>query len=443
VNLEIKEISPTRKSLVVTLDAAEVDAEHQAVVGEFSRMARLPGFRPGKAPAAMVAKRFGKEIAEEFKQKVVAKAYREGSAQAKLDVVQVTNAEEGVIAPGVAATITITVDLRPEFKLPDLAGFTTEVLPAEPTEAEVDATIEALRAEKADFKVAARAAAKGDYVKLAYEGRVEGKPIMEIAPDQQIYGRVPQTWEEVEGPNEGVIPGLGKQIGGLAAGEKRDVTITFPADFAAVPALAGQVATYAVEVQEVRERTLPPLDEAFLQAHQADTLDLLKTNVRNQLKLRRAQENHRAQRSQVLRQLSERAGEFPVPDSLVEEETQGVLRNFIEQQMRRGVPAEQFEKDKKEIYEGARQRAVAQVRNRFLLTQVATQEKLTVTEEEMSRFLYRESVAAGMRPEKLARDLAKDRGRGQAAQLSILFDKALDLLVSRTTVKEVAPKPPA
>jgi len=280
-------------------------------------------------------------------------------------------------------------------------------------------------------------------VKLAYEGRVEGKPIMEIAPDQQIYGRVPQTWEEVEGPNEGVIPGLGKQIGGLAAGEKRDVTITFPADFAAVPALAGQVATYAVEVQEVRERTLPPLDEAFLQAHQADTLDLLKTNVRNQLKLRRAQENHRAQRSQVLRQLGERAGEFPVPDSLVEEETQGVLRNFIEQQMRRGVPAEQFEKDKKEIYEGARQRAVAQVRNRFLLTQVATQEKLTVTEEEMSRFLYRESVAAGMRPEKLARDLAKDRGRGQAAQLSILFDKALDLLVSRTTVKEVAPKPPA
>ena len=443
MNLEIKEISPTRKSLVVTLDAAEVDAEHQAVVGEFSRMARLPGFRPGKAPAAMVAKRFGKEIAEEFKQKVVAKAYREGSAQAKLDVVQVTNAEEGVIAPGVAATITITVDLRPEFKLPDLAGFTTEVLPAEPTEAEVDATIEALRAEKADFKVAARAAAKGDYVKLAYEGRVEGKPIMEIAPDQQIYGRVPQTWEEVEGPNEGVIPGLGKQIGGLAAGEKRDVTITFPADFAAVPALAGQVATYAVEVQEVRERTLPPLDEAFLQAHQADTLDLLKTNVRNQLKLRRAQENHRAQRSQVLRQLGERAGEFPVPDSLVEEETQGVLRNFIEQQMRRGVPAEQFEKDKKEIYEGARQRAVAQVRNRFLLTQVATQEKLTVTEEEMSRFLYRESVAAGMRPEKLARDLAKDRGRGQAAQLSILFDKALDLLVSRTTVKEVAPKPPA
>ncbi len=443
MNLEIKDISPTRKSLVVTLDPAEVDSEHQVVVAEFSRMARLPGFRPGKAPAAMVAKRFAKEIAEEFKQKVLAKAYREGNAQAKLDVVHITNAEEGVIAPGAAATITITVDIRPEFKLPELAGLITEVLPAEATEAEVDAMINALRAEKADFKVVTRASAKGDYVKLAFEGRVGDRPILEIAPDNRIYGQVPQTWEEVEGANEGVIPGLGKQIGGLAAGDKREVTITFPVEFPAVPALAGLVATYAVEVQEVRERALPPLDEAFLQAHQADSLDTLKTNVRNQLKLRRAQENHRAQRSQVLRQLAERAGEFPVPDSLVEEETQGVLRNFIEQNMRRGVPADQFEKDKKEIYEGARKTAASQVRNRFLLTSVATQEKLTVTEDDMNTFLYQEAVAAGVRPEKLAKDLSKDRGRGQAAQLSILFDKALDLLVSKATVQEVAPKPPA
>jgi len=443
VNLEIKDISPTRKSLVVTLEPAEVDTEHQAVVAEFSKMARLPGFRPGKAPTAMVAKRFAKEIGAEFKQKVVAKAYREGSAQSKLNIVQVTDAEEGVIAPGSAATITITVDLRPEFTLPELAGLTTEVLPEEPTDADVDAMIEALRAEKADFKVATRAAAKGDYVKLAYEGRVDGKPILEIAPDKQIYGQVPQTWEEVEGANEGLIPGLGQQIGGLAAGEKREVTITFPADFAAVPALGGKVATYAVDVQEVRERALPALDEAFFQAHQADSLETLKTNVRNQLKLRRAQENRRAQRSQVLKQLAERAGEFPVPDSLIEEETQGVLRQFIEQNMRRGVPAEQFEKDKKGLYEGARKQATSQVRNRFILTQVATQEKLTVTEDEMSTFLYREAMAAGISPDKLARDLSKDRGRAQAAQMSIVFDKALDLLVSKATLTEVAPKPPA
>ena len=78
MNIDIQNISDTRKTLAVTLDAAEVDAEHKAVVAEFARMARLPGFRPGKAPVDIVLKRFAKEIAEEFKQKVVTKAYRVG-----------------------------------------------------------------------------------------------------------------------------------------------------------------------------------------------------------------------------------------------------------------------------------------------------------------------------------------------------------------------------
>ncbi len=443
MNIEVKDVSPSRKSLVISLAAGEVDAEHQAVVAEFARMARLPGFRPGKAPAAMVAKRFAKEIGDEFKQKVVAKAYREGSEQAKLEVVQVVAVEEGAISQGAPATITVTVDVRPEFALPELAGFTAEVQPEEPTDSEVEAMIDGLRSERADFQPAARAARKGDYVKLAYEGRVDGKPVAELAPDKKIYDKVPQTWEEIEGATDGIIPGLGKQLGGMAAGDKRDVTVTFPADFAPVPALAGKTAVYSVDLQEVRERVLPPLDEAFFKANQADSLDSLTANVRNQLKLRRAQENQQAKRSQIVEQLARRAGEFAVPDSLVEEETQGILRRFIEENMRRGVPAEQFEKDKAQLYEGARKSAVARVRTRFLLAKVAEQEKLTVTPDDLNNFLYREAVMSGQRPEKLAKELGKDRERVRAAQQSIVFDKALDLLVSRATVTIIAPKPAA
>ena len=84
VNVQLNNVSATRKSLVVTLDPSEVDAEHQAVVGEIAKFARIPGFRPGKAPAAMIAKRFNKEITDDFKQKVVAKAYRSALEQEKL-----------------------------------------------------------------------------------------------------------------------------------------------------------------------------------------------------------------------------------------------------------------------------------------------------------------------------------------------------------------------
>src|SRR5690606_12975196 len=226
-------------------------------------MALLPGCRPGKATAAMVQKRFSKEIQDEFRQKVVAKAYKSAMDQAKLDVLTIVDVEEGELNPDAAATVKVTVDIRPDFELPEYEGLPTQVEPTTVSDEEIDRVIENMRAERADFRVAERAAQKGDYVKLAYEGKVGDQPILEIAPDKQIYGKVPQTWEEVEGEQEGLIPGLGKQLAGLKAGDTKDITITFPAEFAPVPALAGKTATYSVNVQEVRERVLPPMDEEF------------------------------------------------------------------------------------------------------------------------------------------------------------------------------------
>ena len=439
VNIEIKDVSETRKSLVVTLDQAEVAAEHQAVVGEISKQARLPGFRPGKAPVAMIIKRYGKEIGEEFKQKVLAKAYRGGLEQSKLEPLNITDVQEGEIAADKSATVTITLDVRPTFTLPDYAGLPTEIQSVEVTDAEVEKAIDALRAERADFKIAERPAAKGDYVKIAYEGTVDGKAILEIAPDKQIYAKVPQTWEEVEGENEGLIPGLGKQLSGFAKGDKKDVTITFPAEFAAVPALAGKTAIYTVEVLEIRERVLPEIDEAFLKANQADNLEGLKTNARNNLKGRKEYENRQAQRRQVAEALTAKV-EFSVPESLVENETQQVLRQFIEENMRRGVPAEQFEKDKAALHESASKAARTRVKTQLLLAKIAEQEKLSVTERDIDTFIYRESVMNNQKPEKLVKELTKDREKLRAIQQSIIFDKALDLLVSKATVTTASAK---
>ena len=162
MNVQITDINETRKALTVTLDKSEVDGEYNAVLADFTRQVSLPGFRPGKAPAAIVAKRFGKELKDEFKQKVIGKAYRDGLEQSKLEVLSLVDVEEGVIEAGLSAAIKLTVDIRPEFVLPDYSGLKTEVQSTEPTEAEVDTVIESLRAERADFTVADRAAAKGD-----------------------------------------------------------------------------------------------------------------------------------------------------------------------------------------------------------------------------------------------------------------------------------------
>ena len=439
MNIEIKDLSETRKSLIVTLDQSEVDAEHKAVVREIAKFARLPGFRPGHAPADLVVKRFAKEVRDELKTKVVGKAYRGGIDKTKIDVVTVVQVDEGTIEPGLSAAITFTIDVHPQFELPEYLGLPIQVQPVEPTDAEIDALIEGLRQERADFKPADRPARKGDYVKLAYEGTIDGKPVAELAPDKQIYGKVPQTWEEVESEQEGLIPGLGRQLGGLKAGDKKDVSVTFPAGFAAVPELGGKAAVYAVEVQEVRERVLPALDEEFFKGQHVENLDALREQVGRNLKQRKVHENRRAQRQQVGEALSTRI-EFSLPESLIAGETEDVLRRFMEENLQRGVPEAEFEKNKKELFENARRAAVSRVKVQLMVAKIAEKEKIQADERDLDGAIMREAMRSNQRPEKLAKDLARDRERLRSLQQAIVFDKALDFLVSKATITTATPK---
>lgn len=437
VNVQINDLNETRKVLTVTLDKGEVEAEYKKLLGEFSKQVRLDGFRPGKAPVAMVEKRFAKELQEEFKGRVVSQAYRKGLEESKLDVISIVDVEEGEVSATLSAAVKVTVDVRPEIKLPEYVGIATEVTATEPTDAEVDAVIEGLRSERADFKVAERPAAKGDYVRFGYTGTLDGKPLTEVVGDKAIYAGAPQTWEEVEGANEGLLPGMSQQIAGLKAGDKKDVTITFPAEFAAVPALAGKQVVYAIEVQEVRERALPPLDEAFFKANQADSLEALKTQVKSSLGMRKEYENRSAQRRQITDTLVAQAN-FPVPESLIASERDGVLRQFIEENMRRGIPQEEFEKNKKELFDSASKAAVARVKVQMVLAKIAEAEKIGVDEKDFNNWLMREAMRSGQKPDKLVKEIGKDREQLRAIQQQILFDKALDFLVSKASVKEAS-----
>jgi len=124
-----------------------------------------------------------------------------------------------------------------------------------------------------------------------------------------------------------VIPGLGKQLAGMKPGDKKDVPITFPAEFPPVPTLAGKTAIYAIDVQEIRERVLPTLDAEFFKTQQVEDLEALQSQARNNLKLQKEYQNRAAQRRQVTEALGAKV-DFGVPQSLVDAETQGVLRQI-------------------------------------------------------------------------------------------------------------------
>ncbi len=441
MNVHIADLNETRKTLTVTLDQGEVNTAYQGILGEYSKQASLPGFRPGRAPAQLVVKRFGKEIREEFKSRVISQAYRDGLAESKLEVLALVDVEEGAVEPGLSAAIKLTVDIRPAFTLPEYKGLVTEVKGGEPTAEEIDAVIQGLRSDRADFKAADRPARKGDYVKFSYEGTLDGQPLDAFVGDKTIYAKAPQTWEEVEGAHEGLLPGMASQLAGLQQGDKKTVTLTYPAGFSAAPGLAGRTVAYAIDVQEVRERALPPLDEAFFKANETDSLAGLQAQVKQNLTLRKQYENRAEQRRQISDALLA-AVSFPAPESLVAGERDSVLRQFIEENMRRGVPQEELEKNKKELYESATRAASSRVRLQLILARIAEAEKIKVEEQDLNSWLMQEAMRSGQRAEKFAKELGKDREQVRAIQQQILFDKALDFLVTQATVK-AATLPPS
>jgi len=124
-----------------------------------------------------------------------------------------------------------------------------------------------------------------------------------------------------------------------------------------------------------------------------------------------------------------------VPESLIASERDGILRQFIEENLRNGVPQEKLEENKKELYDSASKAAVNRVKVQLLLAKIAEAEKLKVDEKDFNNWLMREAMRSGQRPDKLAKDLGKDRDQVRAVQQQLLFDKTLDFLVSKATVK--------
>ena len=428
---ELRDISDTRKNLVVTLDAEEVGQEQARIGAEFAKMARVPGFRPGKAPLNLVLKKFGKQISEELRGKIMARAYQEGMKEAKVEVLHLVDAENPKIEAGEAAELSFTIDIRPSFDMPEYKGLEAKVAPTDISDEEIDKMVENIRRERAEFKPVDRASQDGDYVKFSLEGTVDGQPIIDLVPDRPIFGKMPQTWEEVGG-EDSMIPGMAKALGGLAKGDKKDVAIEFPAKFT-VEALQGKKANYSIEVQEVRERELPELNDAFFKAQQVESLDDLKSKISESLKMRKEAEN----RSEIRRQVSETLAskvEFSIPESLIESETQNILRQVVEQNVQRGVPQEELEKNKDDLFTNSRKAAINRAKLQLILARIAEEEKIRAEERDLQQVIYQEAMRSKTKPEKYAKELSRDRGRIDSIQQAVVFDKTLDFLVDQAKV---------
>jgi trigger factor len=432
VNITIEDVSPTRKTLVVTVPAAEIAAEEKTVLGEFTQSVRLPGFRLGKAPADLVRRRYAREIGEELARKVTGSAYEHAVKESKLEIFAAIGVDGEPVALGKDALLKITVDVQPQFSIPEYKGLPITVPAKDITDSDVDAAIYDMRQQRADYAVVERPAAAGDFVRLNYTGTLDGKPIAEIAPERAIYGTQHGTWEEAGSAQAPGVRAVIDGIIGLKANDKKDVPHTFPADFD-VPVLAGQTASYAIEVLEVREKRPAALDDAFFKGLQVENIEQLRERVKDDLKSRKEQDSLAASREQIVKALTG-AVDFPLPESAIESETQNLLRDFMERQMRAGATEEDFEKRKDELFKSAREAALNRVKLLLILLKIAEVEKVAVDNDDLHRRIMQEAMMTRQRPEQIVKRLQEDRSLLASLQRAILHAKTLDFVVAQANV---------
>lgn len=425
MKLTINEDSPTKRTLTVDIPAEDIVKAENDLIKEFSKQAKIPGFRPGKAPANLIRSRYKKPLRDELLQKIGSEAYKTAITDNKEIKVHSILAVNGLeeISTESPATIVIEAEIVPAFNLPAYKDFKLEEEAVAVTDEEVEEQLQQMLKSRADYQKVDREAAKGDYVRLNYEGTLGGKPVSEIT-DEKIFGKQENTWEEA-GEDRGVgIEAIVSGILGMKEGDKKTVTQNFAGDFR-VEALRGQSVEYALEVTEVREVVIPTLDDKMAESFGVKSVEELREQVKGNILSRKNQEVAMKVREQFLEQL--RGGvDFPLPEKAVEQETQQVLAGLMQQNMQRGVSEEEMKKHQEGLYESAEQTAKRNLKTDILLNRIAAEEKVEVTQEDLSQALMNEAYRAQMNPEDLVKHLKENESSMRNFRQRVLFGKTLD-----------------
>src|SRR6266478_6711967 len=354
----------------VELEAQKVDETFDSVTKEFQREASLPGFRPGKAPREMVLRKYAKDIEDEVKRKLISDSYKKAVDEQKLDVLGYPDIEEIQFSRGQPLQFAATMETAPEFELPEYKGMPVKIEERNVTDDDVERALDALRQPRASFQTIQRPIQTGDIAVVNYTGACEGKPITEIAPTAQGLTEQKNFWIDV--PSKSFIPGFSEQLIGANAGEKRTVTVDFPADFV-TPQLAGKKGVYEVEVVEVKEKVLPALDDAFAKAYGAENLEKLREGVRRDLESELKYSQNKSIRGQLVAALVGRVN-FELPETALAQETRNVVFDIVRENQKRGISRDLIEQQKDRIYSAATHGAKDRVKAAFLMQKIAEKE---------------------------------------------------------------------
>lgn len=418
---EFVDVSETRKQLLVEIPSTVVDAEIERVTRDYSRAARIPGFRPGKVPPRVVRQRFREQILHDVVHDLVPRAVDDALRERGLEPVDTPDIKNVQVEEGRPLTFTAHFETVPPFDPGDYSALTLRKPPVAVEESAVNEALERLRQRAARYEpVEGRATEDGDTVVV---------DLLREAPGEQ-----PERHEDVsiEIGAEGNPPGLSEAITGLEVGTEKRFPIAYPEDYA-VAALAGTTIHYTVTVKSIRRRVVPELDDEFAKdLGEFETLDALRARVRQDLEHDAERESERELRNDLLRQLASRVT-FEIPEALIAREIDRRIDEFLRRLLQQGIDPRQAGIDWQAFRDSQREPAREAVASAIALDEVARREQIGVEPEELDAEIQRYASATGRTPEAVRASLEKEGGISRL-YMGLRREKAVDLVRSRATI---------
>ena len=411
-------------TLKITAPAAEVNAGYKKAVQKIADQANIPGFRKGKAPRAIIEMHYGKEAVKQEAFEIVAnKAYSEALDQEKLIPVSDPKVEESTFEEGKDMELTIKVTLKPEPELGEYKGLHVEKKEVEVTDEQVDAQIKDMMGRDAKMVVAEDGAVieKGDFAIIDFAGTVDGEPFS---------GGEGKGYPLEVGSNS-FIPGFEDQLVGLSKGDSTDVEVTFPEDYF-VKDLAGKEAIFKVNIQDVKRKELPELNDEYV-ASKTDfkTVEELRANYKERMQ-KAAEANAKAEYEHELIDLAVANAKFSVPEIMIEDKISQMVDEMKMSLESRKMSLDMYMQytglDMAKIRENQRPVAEENVKTDLVLDAIAKAEDIQVDMADVDAEIAAISAQHGAAPEEVKK-IIKGNGTMGLLLANILRRKAAHVVI--------------
>ncbi len=443
MNISVESPTPCSRRLQVEYTTEEVQKEYDESLSVYARHGRVKGFRQGRAPVDQIRRQYDKQILEGLHDRLLAKGYREAVKEHGITPITESDLKQSELKAGQPFSFSVTLEVEPQFDLPDYRGLEVEAREVAIDDAAVSQALERYLAHRGKYEDAPEDAVvqEGDMAAVDYTATVDGRPMAEVSEKAVGLAEGKDFWV-IANEEYSFLPAFGPQLVGLKVGDSKEIPVAFD-EKAPIEELRGRTGIFAATVKKIRTRKPAPMDDELFKSLNVKDEAELRESFRSMLKREADAQESSRRNQQLIQQLLGRAT-LDVPESEIRGESHRIVYEMVEDNTRRGVPEQEIRDHIGQISESAQAAARDRLKLRYLLKSIAKQEHIVVNDSEVSALLTAQALRSGAKSVKefLQRAKVKEPDFREGLRQDLLARKTLELIMSQAkTTGAAAPAP--